>query len=323
MEFLLSVTSKRTWRLSPRSTLPSLTRPPSLMREPVAICFSATSVGELKKTIASLSAVSARATASASTVRAEPIRTRRRFLRVIVTFLVISSAFETQALHELFDLAQLLRLAGERAARVTNCSQCLVAITEHHIGADEPLPSLDIRSIALQALRQPRHHGPHHGDLLFRRELRCRCHILRTRTRSTGDPRDLLANELGPGRIGRCARQHGAPDLDSRRRLAVLLGRNAHEVPRLDVPTIELNGARERLPGFRRKLAITCRHQRLAEPGLPLRGLAVECKSLTPRLDRVFDPAKPQIDGGNHLPATTVVRIAGQMAFDLRNHRVD
>src|SRR5215470_16725808 len=137
MEFLPSVTSKRPCRLSPRWTLPSLTRPPSLRREPVAICFSATSVGELKKTIASLSATSTRATATASTERAEPIRTRRRFLRVIATFLVTSSTFETQALHELVNLLELLRLAGERTARISGGRHCLVAITKHHIGANE------------------------------------------------------------------------------------------------------------------------------------------------------------------------------------------
>src|SRR5262249_55339188 len=140
MEFLPSVTSKRTCMLSPRWTLPSLTRPPSLRREPAAMCFSAMSVGELKKTIASLSAVSTRATATASTVRAEPIRTRRRFLRGIVKFLPL----DTQALHELVDLAQLLRLAGRRTARVIDGRHCLLAITKHHIGANEPEPPLDI-----------------------------------------------------------------------------------------------------------------------------------------------------------------------------------
>ena len=48
---LPSVTSKRTLRLLPRTSLPSLTRPPSRMRVPGSTCFSTTSLGELKNTI--------------------------------------------------------------------------------------------------------------------------------------------------------------------------------------------------------------------------------------------------------------------------------
>src|SRR4051794_36687671 len=187
----------------------------------------------------------------------------------------------------------------------------------------------------MQAVRQPRNHGLYHGGLLVRCELRCRCHIFcawtrawtRTWTRAWarrgGHPRDLLANELGPGRIRRCARQHGAPNLHGRRRLAVLLGRNAEEIPRLDVPAIELDGARKRLLGLRSDLAVTRRDQSFAEPSLPLRGFAVERKRVAPRFDGIVDAANPQIDRRNHLPAATIVRIASEMALDLRNHPVD
>ena len=74
---------KRTDRLLPRTTVPFLTSPPSLMRVPAGTCFSTTSLGELKKTIESRSALSISETANATTAIPLPIKTRRRCLRVI------------------------------------------------------------------------------------------------------------------------------------------------------------------------------------------------------------------------------------------------
>src|SRR5262249_62259948 len=118
-----------------------------------------------------------------------------------------------------------------------------------------------------------------------------------------------------PGATARAPRKHGAPNRNGLSRLAVLLGRNAEEVARLDVPAIELDGARERVPGFRRELAITRRHQRLTEPRLALRRLAAEGKCIAPRFNGIFDASKPQIDRRDHLPAAAVVRIASEMAL--------
>ena len=64
MARLPSVTSKRTLRLSPRTRLPGATSPPRRMRVPGATCFSTTSVGELKNTIESFSALSTSAAAT-------------------------------------------------------------------------------------------------------------------------------------------------------------------------------------------------------------------------------------------------------------------
>src|SRR5262245_44103383 len=248
MEFLPSVTSKRICRLSLRWTLPSFTRPPRRIRVPAAMCFSATSVGELKKTIESLSAPSTSATATASTERAEPMRTSRLCFRVIVTF---PSAFEAQPFNQLVDLTQLLRLAGHSAAGLADRSQGLVALTQYHIGAHQAQPSLEIGTVAVQTLGQLRYHVVHHNEPLLGGHLRCRCHILGGRA-AARHSRDLLAYEISPWRIGRCRRQHGAPDLRSRGRPAVLLGRDAKEIPRLDVARVKLGRALECLLGFRR-----------------------------------------------------------------------
>src|SRR6516165_10656221 len=117
MPFLPSVTSKRTVRLLPRATLPSLTSPPSLMRVPAGTCFSTTSLGELKKTIESRNALSISATATANTTSSLPIKTRRRRLRVIVAP-ISSLKPQTQTLDEIIDTLDLVGLVGQCAAGV-------------------------------------------------------------------------------------------------------------------------------------------------------------------------------------------------------------
>src|SRR5262245_9227182 len=167
-----SVTSKRTASLSPRCTLPSFTRPPMRMRCPALTCFSTTSVGELKNTIESLSATSTSATASASTPSAAPSRERRRCLRVI-TFSELS-AFDPQSFDQVVEPPQLVRIAGERTPRIRRGSARLVGLPEHHIGAHEPQPPLDVGAVAVEPLGEPIDHALDHALALLRAELR-RC----------------------------------------------------------------------------------------------------------------------------------------------------
>src|SRR5262245_37430261 len=219
---------------SPRTTLPSFTSTPTRMAVPARMCFSATSVGELKKTMESRSANSTSPTATPSTASAEPIRTRRLCLRVIARLsLGGRSAFEAEPFHEIVDLAQLVGLAGERAAGVADRRERLLAFAQYHIGAHQPQPSLDVRSVAIEPLRKARHHADDHGHALLRGHLGRRRHVVLARPRAYGaatDPRDLAPDEVGPGRIGGRAGQHGAPDFGSRRRLAVLFLGHAEEV---------------------------------------------------------------------------------------------
>src|SRR5262245_51585029 len=250
MVLLPSVTSKRTCMFSPRTTLPSLTRPPRRMRVPAMICFSATSVGELKNTIESLSATRMRATAIATTPSAEPIRMRRLCLRVIASFLRAilvpwsdacharsrftfpghALAFEAKSFHEIVNAAQLVRLRGERTARVRDRCQGLLALAEHHIGAHQPQPSLEVRSVAIEAFREPRNHGTGHGRALLSREIGGRGYVLLARARAAArKPRDFATDELGPGRVGGSVCQNRAPDFDGGIRPALLLSGNAEE----------------------------------------------------------------------------------------------
>src|SRR5215813_8404018 len=101
------------------------------MRVPGLMCFSTTSVGELKKTMDSLSAPSTRATASASTPRAAPMRERRRCLRVIAQSRCL--AFETQSLDEIVEPPQFDCIAGERTARIDDSGARLIRLAKHQI----------------------------------------------------------------------------------------------------------------------------------------------------------------------------------------------
>src|SRR5262245_31627733 len=143
------------------------------MRVPGLICFSTTSVGELKKTMESLSAPSTNATASASTPSAAPINVRRRCLRVIARFRAYALiprmsfiakrsrcsgtelALEPQSLDEVVEPLQLAGLAGQRATRIYHGGAGLVGLAQHHIGAHQPQPSLHVGAVAIEPLGEP------------------------------------------------------------------------------------------------------------------------------------------------------------------------
>src|SRR6185437_15734670 len=160
MSLLPSVTSKRIFRSAPRTTLPGLTRPPMRMRVPGAMCFSSTSLGELKNTIEPLSALSTRPTATARTPTLPPIKTSRRCLRVIA--MRACSTLKPQALDRIVDLPKLVRLAGQRPLGVGSGGHRLVAVAQHDISAQQPLPTFDVVAVLLQFVRQPRHHTADH-----------------------------------------------------------------------------------------------------------------------------------------------------------------
>src|SRR5262245_21812889 len=130
--------------------------------------LSTTSVGELKYEVApsSVSAHSTSAAASASTPSPLPIKVNRRCLRV--TFAL---AFQSGSLDELVEAVKLVRLACQRLARVGRGGQRLVAVAQHHIGAQQPQPAFDVGTLARQALGEPRHHAAHHLVALLRRQL--------------------------------------------------------------------------------------------------------------------------------------------------------
>src|SRR5437588_5991367 len=103
------------------------------MRWPALTCFSTRSVGELKKTIESWSAISTSPAASPSTASAPPISLRRLCRRVISQSAY--SALEAQCFEEILELSQLGRIARERAARICDGSAGLIGFVEYHIGA--------------------------------------------------------------------------------------------------------------------------------------------------------------------------------------------
>ena len=115
----------------------------------------------------------------------------------------------------------------ERAASLAGRRLRLVALAQYHIGAHQPQPSLEIGAVLLQPLGQPLDHAAHHGGALFGAEVVGGGHVLLVGpvcVRAALDPRQLAADELGPGRVAGAPRQHGAPDRGGVRGTAILLG---------------------------------------------------------------------------------------------------
>ena len=74
------------------------------------------------------------------------------------------------------------------------------------------------------------------------------------------------------------------------------------------------DGLLKRLLGLVGDDAVGGGDQRLAEIGLARRTLAVERDRFAPRRDRIVEPAEPQIDRSDHLPAGAIIGIAAQDA---------
>src|SRR5262245_2258694 len=145
MSVLPSVTANDTRRLSPRTILPGLTRPPIRMRVPGETCFSTTSLGELKKTIESRSAPSTNTEATARIPRLAPIRISRRCWRVISSRLT----FEPQRPDHILDAAEFFRIVGQRAFGIFGRGMGPITFAEHRIGAQQTLPAFEVVSILL------------------------------------------------------------------------------------------------------------------------------------------------------------------------------
>src|SRR5215470_14434639 len=111
--------------------LPGFTNPPIRIRVPGATCFSARSVGELKKTIESRRAPSTNAPAMARMPRLVPIKINRRCLRVILS----RSTFKPQALDHVVDPPQLVGIVGKSPSGVRSGGLRFVAVAEDHISA--------------------------------------------------------------------------------------------------------------------------------------------------------------------------------------------
>src|SRR3984893_7334698 len=182
---LPSVTSKRTRRSLPRTMLPSFTRPPSRMRVPGPMCFSAMSLGELKNTIASRNALSISATATASTPSPAPIRIRRRCLRVIYIRLgcmMLTSAFQPEAFDEFVDPLDIVGMIRQRVPRVGGGILGLAAVAEYRIGAHQAQPAFDVAALGVQAIGQAADHAADHFDALLVAHARRGRHVRITRT---------------------------------------------------------------------------------------------------------------------------------------------
>src|SRR5580700_3826570 len=191
--------------------LPSFTRPPSRMRVPGPMCFSAMSLGELKNTMESRNALSISATATASTPNPAPIRMRRRCLRVIyigLRCMMPPSAFQSETFDELVDALDLVRMIHKRVPRVGGGILGLVAVAEYRIGAHQAQPAFDVAALGVQAIGQAADHAADHFDALLIAHVRRGGDIgvaraRRFRNRPAGDAAERSAHETGPWRTSR------------------------------------------------------------------------------------------------------------------------
>ena len=129
----------------------------------------------------------------------------------------------------------------------------LVAIAHHHIGANQPQPSLDVVAILLQPRRQPVDHAADHRAAIGLIHVLGGGHgVIRQRRRGcAADTYQRGLNQRPPWRIARRFRQHRSPDRCGIGVAAVLLGGNAKEVVALGVIGIERDGTIEFGLGFR------------------------------------------------------------------------
>src|ERR1700720_4365806 len=211
--------------------LPSFTRPPSRMRMPGPMCFSAMSLGELKNTMESRNALSMSATATASTPSPAPIRTRRRCLRVIYVRLrcmMPPSAFQPEAFDELVDPLDIVRMIRQRLPCVGGGILGLVAVTEYRIGAHQAQPAFDVAALGVQAIGQAADHAADHFDALLVAHVRrgrdiSRARARRFRNRLAVNAAERGADETEPRGAGWRLFEHGAPSRGGGGAVAVLL----------------------------------------------------------------------------------------------------
>src|SRR5215471_193409 len=277
MPFLPSVTSKRTVRLLPRATLPSLTSPPSLMRVPAGTCFSTTSLGELKKTIESRNALSISATATANTASPLPIKTRRRCLRVIVTPIL---SFEPETFNKIVDALDLVGLIGQRTASICRGILGFIALAEDCIGANQANPTVGILAVDVQSIGQTLHHAANHFGTLGLRHLLGRRDIGRARSIGSRRPachtRQGSAHKISPWRIRRRVVEQCAPFFGGIIAIAVLLVRKTNKIARLSVMGVARHRALEAKLRFVGHHPVRGGNERLAEIGFACRAVAVK-----------------------------------------------
>src|SRR4030081_3262027 len=249
-----------TARLSPRTSEPGCTRPPSRNRLPGAICFSATIAGVEKNTIESRIAFSTSAAATASTASEPPIIVKRRCLRVMpdlrscawcypktASYCSACLSIEPEILEALVQLSQPLGIVGDGLLGVRQRALRLVAVADYHIGTYQPQPSLDVVAILLQSRGETLDHATDHRAAVgLGHVLGCGHRVVRQRrSGGTAGAHQRSLNHRAPRRIGWRSCQHRAPDRGGLRAAAVLLCGQPKKIAGLEFVRVQRGGAFE------------------------------------------------------------------------------
>src|SRR3981189_1300352 len=214
---LPSATWNVTARLSPRTSEPGCTRPPSRKRLPAWICFSATIAGVEKNTIESPIAFSTRAAATARTTSEPPIIVKPRCLRVMRGLQFCASpcsSIEPEILQTIIQSPQPLCVVGDGLAGVDQRAPGLIAIAHDQISPHQPQPSFNVVAVLLQPAGEPLDHATDHRATVglihvFRRRHRT---IRQCRSGGTADPRQCGLNQRTPRRVRRRFGEQRTPD---------------------------------------------------------------------------------------------------------------
>ena len=132
------------------------------------------------------------------------------------------------------------------------------------------------------------------------------------------EPRECVANNLGPLRIFRRFGQQRAPYPGGVFPPTVLLGREALIKTGAHVAGIETDGCVERLLRFRRDSTVIECDECLAQIGLTLRCGFEQAQSVGASFCGIFISSKPHVDRRDHFPSAAVVWILREVRLDPR-----
>src|SRR5262249_28221021 len=172
---------------------------------------------------------------------------------------------------------------------------CLVALAQHHIGAQKPLPSFDIATILSQPIGEPRHHAADHLIAVLFAHRTGGCHVLGAWPPLNGGrghpwfgappPPANIRPPRRPGCRSRRLVNHLTPNCCGFATITVLFGSNPNVKLRLELTWLKYKRPFESRFGIRCYDAVGCRDESLTKVRLPLGILSAQRDQFTTRID--------------------------------------
>src|SRR5262249_31410348 len=125
-------------------------------------------------------------------------------------------AFQPEPFDQLVDAPKLVWLVGQRAAGFYGGAPRLILVAQHHIGTNQPQPSLVVGPILLGPRGGPRHQGAPLLALWVSGALAGRGYVLGggpRRRRMRIDAGQRFTHQADPASVRRCTGEQVPPDL--------------------------------------------------------------------------------------------------------------